>query len=383
MRSKLPDIGTNIFSVMTGMARQYNAINLAQGFPDFAVSEELVDAVHQAMKKGMNQYAPMPGIPELREALALKYRSLYDCHCHAETNITITPGATYAIYTALATIIEAGDEVIVLEPAYDSYIPNIIVQGGVPVCVPLLAPTFAVDWQKVNEAITSRTKAIIINTPHNPGAYVWTKDDMLELKKMVQKKQIYVISDEVYEHLTFDGRKHESVLAYPELYANAFVIYSFGKVFHATGWKMGYCIAPDGLSNEFRKMHQFLSFSCNTPVQYALAEYLKHPEPYLQLPDFYEAKRDFFLSLIRDLPFTVHESSRGTYFQTLGYDKISPLGDKEFAAWLTREIGVACIPFSAFYQSGKDDHLVRFCFAKKEETLIEAANRLKKLNACI
>ncbi len=383
MRSKLPDIGTNIFSVMTGMARQYDAINLAQGFPDFAVSDELVNAVHQAMQRGMNQYAPMPGIPELREALALKYRSLYGCHCHAETNITITPGATYAIYTALATIIEAGDEVIVLEPAYDSYIPNIVVQGGIPVCVPLIAPTFAVDWQKVNEAITSRTKAIIINTPHNPGAYVWTKEDMLELQKIVQRKQIYVISDEVYEHLTFDGRKHESVLAYPELYAKAFVIYSFGKVFHATGWKMGYCIAPDGLSNEFRKMHQFLSFSCNTPVQYALAEYLKNPEPYLQLPDFYEAKRDFFMTLIRDLPFTIHERSRGTYFQTLGYDKISRLGDKEFAAWLTREIGVACIPFSAFYQCGKDDHLVRFCFAKKEETLIEAANRLKKLNACI
>jgi methionine aminotransferase len=328
----------------------------------------------------MNQYAPMPGIPELREALALKYQSLYDCHCTAETNITITPGATYAIYTALATIIEPGDEVIVLEPAYDSYIPNILVQGGIPVCVPLIAPTFSVDWQKVNEAISSRTKAIVINTPHNPGAYVWTKEDMLELKKIVQSRQIYVISDEVYEHLTFDGRKHESVLAYPELFANAFVIYSFGKVFHATGWKMGYCIAPEGLSAEFRKMHQFLSFSCNTPMQYALAEYLKNPEPYLHLPDFYEAKRDFFLSLIRDLPFTVHESSRGTYFQTMGYDKISPLGDKEFAAWLTKEVGVACIPFSAFYQSGKDDHLVRFCFAKKEETLIEAANRLKKLN---
>lgn len=258
IKSKLPNVGTNIFSVMSGLAREHNAINLSQGFPDFPISERLVSLVHEAMMQGHNQYAPMIGLPEIRQALAAKIESLFAAKLNPDTEITITPGATYGIYTAFATILEVGDEVIVLEPAYDSYIPNIESMGAKAVCVPLSAPTFTVDWEKVKDAITSKTKAIIINSPHNPTGYVWTQEDMSQLTELISNTNIFLISDEVYEHITFDGRKHLSIIQYPELYARAFVIFSFGKVFHTTGWKMGYCIAPPALSREFRKMHQFI-----------------------------------------------------------------------------------------------------------------------------
>jgi methionine aminotransferase len=378
-QSKLPHVGTTIFSVMSQLASEHQAINLSQGFPDYMISPQLMAYVNEAMHDGYNQYAPMPGIPALRNILADKIYKLYQVNVNPETEITITPGATYAIYTAFTTFLQAGDEVIVLEPAYDSYIPNITLNGAKAVCVPLKYPDYAVDWQKVKDAITVHTKAIIINTPHNPTGYVWTADDMHMLDEITSNTNILIISDEVYEHITLDGRIHESVLKYENLRARSFVIYSFGKVFHATGWKIGYCVAPEALSKEFRKVHQFIGFTTNTPMQMALAKLLADEHEYLQLPHFFEQKRNLFLNLIKDLPFTIYQQAQGSYFQLAGYEKISKLGDKEFAIWLTQHIGVATIPISAFNHDGKDDQLIRFCFAKKDSTLIEAAERMKKL----
>ncbi|HQW47422.1 MAG: aminotransferase class I/II-fold pyridoxal phosphate-dependent enzyme [Bacteroidetes bacterium] len=378
-QSKLPHVGTTIFSVMSQLASEHQAINLSQGFPDYMISPQLMAYVNEAMHDGYNQYAPMPGIPALRNILADKIYKLYQVNVNPETEITITPGATYAIYTAFTTFLQAGDEVIVLEPAYDSYIPNITLNGAKAVCVPLKYPDYAVDWQKVKDAITVHTKAIIINTPHNPTGYVWTADDMHMLDEITSNTNILIISDEVYEHITLDGRMHESVLKYENLRARSFVIYSFGKVFHATGWKIGYCVAPEALSKEFRKVHQFIGFTTNTPMQVALAKLLADEHEYLQLPHFFEQKRNLFLNLIKDLPFTIYQQAQGSYFQLAGYEKISKLGDKEFAIWLTQHIGVATIPISAFNHDGKDDQLIRFCFAKKDSTLIEAAERMKKL----
>lgn len=379
-QSKLPTIGTNIFTVMSALAKEHNAINLSQGFPDFPISKRLVDYVQDAMQQGYNQYAPMPGVPELREVLAQKIQILYQATINPETEITITPGATYAIYTALTTILSVGDEVIVLEPAYDSYIPNIEINGAKAVCVPLRYPDYNIDWDLVEKSVTQNTKAIIINTRHNPTGYVWTKSDMEALDSLTSKHDIFIISDEVYEHITLDGRVHESILKYPSLLARSFVIFSFGKVLHTTGWKLGYCVAPSALMSEYRKVHQFLSFSCNTPMQVAIAKFLTHEEEYLQLPTFFQQKRDLFLDLMNDLPFTVFQKTQGSYFQSVGYEKISDLPDKEFAIWLTKEYGVASIPISAFNHNGKDDKLIRFCFAKKDETLHAAAERLRKLN---
>ena len=378
-QSKLPHVGTTIFSVMSQLASEHQAINLSQGFPDYMISPQLMAYVNEAMHDGYNQYAPMPGIPALRNILADKIYKLYQVNVNPETEITITPGATYAIYTAFTTFLQAGDEVIVLEPAYDSYIPNITLNGAKAVCVPLKYPDYAVDWQKVKDAITVHTKAIIINTPHNPTGYVWTADDMHMLDEITSNTNILIISDEVYEHITLDGRMHESVLKYKNLRARSFVIYSFGKVFHATGWKIGYCVAPEALSKEFRKVHQFIGFTTNTPMQVALAKLLADEHEYLQLPHFFEQKRNLFLNLIKDLPFTIYQQAQGSYFQLAGYEKISKLGDKEFAIWLTQHIGVATIPISAFNHDGKDDQLIRFCFVKKDSTLIEAAERMKKL----
>ncbi|MBK6329858.1 MAG: aminotransferase class I/II-fold pyridoxal phosphate-dependent enzyme [Bacteroidetes bacterium] len=378
-QSKLPHVGTTIFSVMSQLASEHQAINLSQGFPDYMISPQLMAYVNEAMHDGYNQYAPMPGIPALRNILADKIYKLYQVNVNPETEITITPGATYAIYTAFTTFLQAGDEVIVLEPAYDSYIPNITLNGAKAVCVPLKYPDYAVDWQKVKDAITVHTKAIIINTPHNPTGYVWTADDMHMLDEITSNTNILIISDEVYEHITLDGRIHESVLKYENLRARSFVIYSFGKVFHATGWKIGYCVAPEALSKEFRKVHQFIGFTTNTPMQVALAKLLADEHEYLQLPHFFEQKRNLFLNLIKDLPFTIYQQAQGSYFQLAGYEKISKLGDKEFAIWLTQHVGVATIPISAFNHDGKDDQLIRFCFAKKDSTLIEAAERMKKL----
>lgn len=379
MQSKLPHVGTTIFTVMSNLAREHHAINLSQGFPDYPISPQLIEYVNVAMQTGYNQYAPMPGLPELRNILASKIEKLYHATINPETEITITPGATYAIYCALTTILQAGDEVIVLEPAYDSYIPNIALNGAKAVCVPLRYPDYAVDWQKVKDAISGKTKAIIINTPHNPTGYVWTKEDMDKLDEVIKNTDIYIISDEVYEHITLDGLAHESVLKYESLRARSFVLFSFGKVFHATGWKIGYCVAPEKLMTEYRKIHQFVGFTTNTPMQVALAQFLENEKEYLQLPRFFEKKRDFFLDLIKELPFTIHKKSQGSYFQLAGYEKINDMADKEFAIWLTKEIGVATIPVSAFNHNGKDDKLIRFCFAKKESTLLEAAEKMQKL----
>ena len=379
MNSKLPNIGTNIFSVMSALAKEHQAINLSQGFPDYPISNELMDSVTQAMKDGFNQYAPMIGLPELRNALASKIQKLYQANINPDTEITITPGGTYSIYTSLTTILEAGDEVIVLEPAYDSYIPNIETNGAKAICIPLLYPTYCVDWERVKSNINEKTKAIVINTPHNPTGYVWTKADMLQLDSLTKDTAIYIISDEVYEHITLDGRQHESVLKYPSLYKRSFVTFSFGKVFHTTGWKMGYCVAPENLMKEFRKIHQFICFTCNTPMQVALAKILANENEYLSLPTFFQKKRDLFLENLKDLPFTIHEKAPGSYFQLASYEKINDMGDKDFAIWLTKEIGVAVIPVSAFYHNGKDDKLIRFCFAKKDETLLEAIEKMRKL----
>lgn len=379
LKSKLPNAGTTIFTVMSNLAHQYNAINLSQGFPDYPVSPLLIQYVNEAMAAGHNQYAPMPGLPQLRNVLSAKIEKLYDAVVNPDTEITITPGATYAIYTALTTILQPGDEVIVLEPAYDSYIPNIELNGAKAVCVPLQYPDYSVNWDLVKDSITGKTKAIIINSPHNPTGYVWTADDMQKLDEMTRDTNVFILSDEVYEHITLDGRKHESVLKYEQLRARSFVLYSFGKVLHATGWKMGYCVAPEHLMKEFRKVHQFIGFTANTPMQVAFARFLEHEEEYLGLPAFFEKKRDLFLELISDLPFTIYKKSQGSYFQLAGYEKISTLPDKDFATWLTKEIGVATIPVSAFNHDGKDDHLIRFCFAKKDSTLTDAAARMKKL----
>ncbi|GBL35389.1 methionine aminotransferase [Filimonas sp.] len=379
MVSKLPNIGTTIFTVMSNLAKEHDAINLSQGFPDYPISPVLIDYVSKAMRDGYNQYAPMTGLPELRSALAAKMERLYLSKINPDTEITITPGGTYAIYTAFTTILQAGDEAIVLEPAYDSYIPNIETNGAKAICIPLRYPDYSVDWELVKEAITEKTKAIIINSPHNPTGYVWTKEDMRMLDEITKDTSIYIISDEVYEHITLDGRAHESVMKYPSLLARSFVIFSFGKVFHTTGWKMGYCVAPNELMKEFRKIHQFLCFTCNTPMQMALVQFLQHENEFLSLPSFFEKKRNLFIDLLSDLPFTIHQKAQGSYFQLASYEQINDLPDKEFAVWLTKEYGVATIPVSAFNHDGKDDKLIRFCFAKKDETLVLACKRMQKL----
>jgi methionine transaminase len=374
--------GTTIFTVMSGLAQQHNAINLSQGFPDFAIDERLSQSLHEAALKGFNQYAPMPGLPQLRQAIVADFKKRYGLHIDADTELTITPGATYAIYTAFTTILEPGDEVIVLEPAYDSYIPNIETNGAKAITISLQAPGFTVDWERVEQAINLRTKAIIVNTPHNPTGAIWSKEDWDMLASLVKDTNIIILSDEVYEQLVYDGKQHYSVLQHEELRQRSFVLYSFGKVFHNTGWKIGYCIAPPAFTTAFRRIHQFLCFSVNTPAQYALAHYLSLPD----LPavaDMMQQKRDYFLELLSQTPFTIHRPAAGSYFQTASYAHISHMPDTEFAQWLTREHGVATIPVSAFYRHKKDDKLVRFCFAKKEETIVQAIERLAKLNIMV
>lgn len=370
--------GTTIFTVMSAMAQQHSAINLSQGFPDFNVDDKLALLMHEAVSGGYNQYAPMPGLPELRQAIAKDFKKRYLVNIDPDKEITVTPGATYGIYTAFTSILEPGDEVIILEPAYDSYMPNIETNGAKVVPVALTAPSFAVDWNKVKAAITVKTKAIIVNTPHNPTGAMWNKSDWDTLASLVRDTGIFIISDEVYEQLVFDGKQHYSVLQHPELRERSFAIFSFGKVFNNTGWKMGYCIAPPDMTQAFRRIHQFLCFSVNTPSQYALAKYLSLPS----LPDvgrLMQGKRDYFLELLKKTPLTVHAPASGSYFQTVSYSRITDMGDMDFAEWLTKEYGVATIPISAFYSDKKDDKLIRFCFAKKEETLNKAIERLSKL----
>jgi methionine transaminase len=378
IHSKLPTVGTTIFTVMSGLATEYNAINLGQGFPDFEMSDELTSLVTKAMQKGFNQYAPMPGWMPLRESIAGKIEFLYQTKINPDTEIAITPGGTYAIYAALTAILNPGDEVIVFEPAYDSYIPNIEINGAKAVRISLVYPDYHIDWDAVQNAITDKTKAIIINSPHNPTGSVINEEDIIQLQKITAGTNIFIISDEVYEHLIYDGIKHQSVLRYPDLLQRSFVCSSFGKTYNCTGWKLGYCIAPAALMKEFRKVHQFNCFSVFTPAQVALAEFLKSKDAYLSLSSFMQEKRDYFIKLMRQTKFTL-QPSYGSYFICGTYERISDEADKDLAIRLTKEAGVATIPVSAFYQNGKDDKVLRFCFAKKKETLEAATERFMKL----
>jgi len=380
MQSKLPHIGTSIFTVMSQLAVQHNAINLGQGFPDFPMSAELIECVHQAMKDGSNQYAHTYGVPLLRERLAEKIQYLYQATIHPDTEITVTPGGTYAIFTAFSTIIQPGDEVIIFEPAYDSYIPNITFNGGVVVPIELEFPTYSIPWEKVKAAITPKTKAILVNTPHNPTGRVFTKEDILQLQDIVLQNNLYLISDEVYEHLIFDNKQHQTVMMYPDLFARSFVCFSFGKTYHCTGWKLGYCVAPEALMKEYRKIHQFNAFSCDTPKQIGIANYMSNKEAYLSIGNMYQEKRDVLRDLLKDTPLVPIPSS-GSYFESYRYDTISNESDKVFAERLVKEYGIATIPMSAFYKNGTDHKVIRLCFAKKTETLQAAAACLQKLHS--
>ncbi len=378
INSKLPNVGTTIFTVMSGLATEYNAVNLGQGFPDFSMSEELTALVNEAMKNDYNQYSPMPGWMPLRESIAEKVEYLYQTKINPATEITITPGGTYAIYSALTTILQPGDEVIVFEPAYDSYIPNIETNGAKAIRVNLVYPGYHIDWNAVKKAITEKTKAIIINSPHNPTGSVISENDIQELRVITEGTNIFIISDEVYEHLIFDKILHQSILRYPDLLKRSFVCFSFGKVYNCTGWKLGYCIAPPDLTNEFRKIHQYNCFSCHTPSQVALGAFLKNKNAYLFLSSFMQEKRDYFKQLMQQTRFTMHESF-GSYFICGTYERISDEADKDLAIRLTKEAGVATIPVSAFYQDGKDDKVLRFCFSKKKETLEAAVEKLSHI----
>jgi methionine aminotransferase len=363
---------------MSVLAAEHNAINLGQGFPDFLMDDALVQLVNESMQKGNNQYVHMNGLSLLRERIAEKIAGLYQNNLDPEAEITVTPGGTYAIYTALTTILQPGDEVIVFEPAYDSYIPTIEINGAIPVLIPLNFPDYTINWELVKQKISHKTRAIIINTPHNPTGSILNEDDIVQLRSIVKDTNIFIISDEVYEHLIFEGRQHLSMLRYPDLYDRSFVCFSFGKVYHCTGWKMGYCVAPPALMSEFRKIHQFNCFSCNSPVQFALAEFLLQKEKYLQLGSFLQQKRDYFASLMQQTKFKPLPSF-GSYFQLYSYNDISNESEKDFAIRLTKEYKVATIPTSVFYKNGADNKVLRFCFAKKEATLEEAVNRLIKL----
>ncbi len=378
LSSKLPRVGTTIFSTMSALASRHHAINLGQGFPDFDMSGELTGLVNEAMKKGFNQYAPMAGWMPLRESIAEKVQALYGTSINPDTEISITPGGTYAIYSALTAILHPGDEVIIFEPAYDSYIPNVEVNGARAVPVSLEYPGYRIDWEKTRRAVTPKTRAIILNSPHNPTGTVISEEDIHQLRALTAGTNIIIVSDEVYEHLVFEGRTHHSILRYPDLLERSFVCFSFGKVYNCTGWKLGYCIAPPPLSSEFRKIHQYNCFSCHTPTQVALATFIRQPETYLSLAAFMQQKRDYFIELMRPTRFTLQESY-GSYFICCTYERISDEHDKDFAIRLTKEAGVATIPLSAFYQQGKDDKVLRFCFSKKKETLEQAANKLINL----
>lgn len=379
IQSKLPNVGTTIFTVMSVLANEHKAINLGQGFPDYPMSEELVALVSQSMQAGNNQYVHMNGLPLLRERLAEKIEFLYGTKIDPDAEITITPGGTYAIYTALTTILQPGDEAIVFEPAYDSYIPNIEINGAVPVLIPLVYPDYKIDWELVRQKITPKTKLIMLNTPHNPTGAVLSSDDIKQLQAIVKDTGIFILGDEVYEHLIFDGKQHESMLRYPDLYQRSFVCFSFGKVYNCTGWKLGYCVAPPALTKEFRKVHQFNCFTCNSPVQFALAEFLKQKDQYLNLGTFLQQKRDYLAGLMQQTKFKALPSY-GSYFQLYSYSDITDESEMDFATRLTKEYGVATIPVSAFYKNGGDNKVLRFCFSKNENTLEAAANRLIKVS---
>ena len=378
IQSKLPNVGTTIFSVMSALANEHDAINLSQGFPNFDCPEKLKERVNFYLQNGKNQYVPMAGVPLLRKRLVQKLENSYGQPLNSDTEITITAGATQALFTAIAAFIRPGDEVILVEPAYDSYRPSIEVLGGVPVIYELESPSYRINWEKFRQCISARTKMIIINTPHNPIGKVLPKEDLQQLQQITFDTDILVLSDEVYEHLIYDGADHQSVLRFPELFQRSLAVYSFGKTLHSTGWKVGYCVAPAHLMKEFRKVHQFNVFSVNSFVQYGIADFLTNKTFFEELPSFYQQKRDFFQntmagSRLKGL------GSEGTYFQLYDYSAISDEGDVAFAKRMTTEFGVAAIPVSVFYSSGKDERVVRLCFAKTEEVLLEAGVALKKL----
>ncbi|MCC6286712.1 MAG: methionine aminotransferase [Chitinophagaceae bacterium] len=376
--SKLPDVSTTIFTVMSSLAAEHNAINLGQGFPDFNMNDELIAGVNEAMLKGFNQYVHMNGYMPLREVLAEKIFDLYKTSVNSDTEITITPGGTYAIYTALTTVLRLGDEVIVFQPGYDSYIPNIEINGATPVIIPLEYPDYTIDWETVQKAITPRTRMIMLNSPNNPTGAILKEHDINALQRIVAGTGIFILSDEVYEHVIFDEKPHLSMLRYPDLAARSFVCFSFGKTYHCTGWKIGYCVAPAAFMKEFRKVHQFNAFSVDSPKQVALTKFLQQKEQYLSLGNFVQQKRDYFLSMMADTKFKMH-TSHGSYFILASYGHFSDEPEMDFVVRLTKEFGVASIPVSAFYKNPVDNKVVRFCFCKKEETLEQAAERLRKV----
>jgi methionine aminotransferase len=380
LKSRLPEVGTTIFTVMSALAAKHNAVNLGQGFPDFECDPLLIDEVTDAMRQGLNQYPPMSGIASLRAAIAQKISTLYGTNYNVDTEITVTAGATQGVLTTILCCVHPGDEVIVIEPAYDCYVPAIELAGGTPVFVSMHLDVsgYHTPWDQVAAAVTDKTRLIVINSPHNPTGSVLRCDDLDKLSEIVDGTDILVLSDEVYEHMVFDGARHESVCRYPKLVSRTFVVSSFGKTYHVTGWKVGYVAAPAPLMAEFRKVHQFNVFTVNTPVQHGLAAYMNNPQPYLSLSAFYQQKRDYFRaglagSRLRLLP------ADGTYFQCVDYSAVASISEIEFATWLTTEIGVAAIPVSAFYRTPKESSIVRFCFAKKEATLASAIDRLLKI----
>lgn len=376
--SKLPDVGTSIFAVMSALANEHGAINLSQGFPDFNCPDELIALVTKYMQEGYNQYAPMPGMPALRHKISEKTEKVYGYRPDPDQEVTVTSGATEALFAAITAVVKSGDEVVVLEPCYDSYAPAIRLAGGIPIYVPLALPDFSIDWELLKKNISRRTRMIIINTPHNPTGAVIPREDLEKLANLTDGTDILIMSDEVYEHMVFDGKEHVSALQIESLRQRAFVISSFGKTYHTTGWKIGYVVAPPALTAELRKMHQFITFCSVTPLQLAIADYMDNEEHYRSLPDFYQAKRDLFCELVKPSRFELIPSA-GTYFQLLKYDAISQEHDLDFAKRLTQEIGVASVPVSAFYHNKTDHHYLRFCFAKSEETLRQAAEKLVKL----
>lgn len=378
IKSKLPKSGTSIFAVMTAMANEHNAINLAQGFPDFSVSDKLIELVNQYMKKGFNQYAPMPGLLSLREKIAEKTQFLYSAKYNPETEITIVPGATHGIFAVISAMVREADEVIVIEPCYDSYIPAIELNGGRAVHAELKYPDYKIDWNELKKLINFRTKMILLNTPHNPTGTILSAQDISKLEKIVKNSDLIVCSDEVYEHIIFDKVEHQSIARYPNLAERTFIVSSFGKTYHATGWKTGYILAPANLTAELRKVHQFMAFSVNTPIQYALSDFMDDKSAYTELADFYQEKRDYFRKLIKGSNFKLLPCY-GSYFQLLNYSKISKEKDTEFAERLTKEHKVASIPTSVFYQKKTDYNVLRFCFAKQNETLEKAAEKLMKV----
>ena len=378
LESKLPDVGTTIFTVMSALARQHGAINLSQGFPDFDGPTALLERVQHYLTHGFNQYPPMAGILPLREAIAAKVHDLYQCEIDPETQVTVTAGATEALFCAITAVVGVGDEVIVFDPAYDSYEPVVRLQGGRTVHIPLQAPNFGIDWNRVADAVTKRTKLIIVNSPHNPTGSVWTMQDIEALRQLVAERDIFVLADEVYEHIIFDDVEHVSMCRYDDLFARSFVVSSFGKTYHVTGWKVGYCVAPIALTAEFRRIHQFVTFTVNTPMQYGLADFLsEHGDHHRQLPGFYQQKRDLFCQLMAPSRFTLTPSA-GTYFQIMNYAQISQEKDVELAKRWTASIGVASIPISVFYDDAQAAQapLLRFCFAKDDATLSKAAEIL-------